>query len=172
MAVTLTGCGSAVQTAKNPQPGGSAPPRVHRAKVGEAIALAGTDDAGGAGGLRLAVKVKKVVSTAVGRGAFEKPRKGERFVAVRFVLKNIGGSAYDDSPTYGAKVIDSSGRGYDPTVATVSAGTGFARVVRLARGQAKTGFIVFAVPKKARVTEVRYALNAGLAEDVGAWHVT
>jgi hypothetical protein len=171
MAVLLTGCGSAAQTAKNPQPTGSAPPHVHRAKVGDPIALTGADDVGGTGRLRLAVKVDKVVSPAVGKGAFETPRKGERFVAVRFVLKNIGKTAYDDSPTYGAKAIDASGRGYDPTVATVSAGPGFPRVVRLTRGKVKAGFIVFAVPKRAKVTAVQYALNAGLAEDVGEWRL-
>ncbi|MCW2946453.1 MAG: hypothetical protein JWR24_3170 [Actinoallomurus sp.] len=172
MAVLLAGCGNAAQTAKNPQPAGSAPPvRVHRVNVGDVVTLTGTDDAGGAGRLRLAVRVEQVVATAIGKGAFENPRKGERFMAVRFVLKNVGDTTYDDSPTYGAKAVDGSGRGYDPTVATVSAGAGFARVVRLRHGQSKSGFVVFAVPKKAKVTDVQYALNAEFAEDRGEWRV-
>jgi hypothetical protein len=170
MAAFLTGCGTAAQTAKNPEPT-TTPLHVHQANVDEAITLTGADDAGVPGTLRLAVKVKKVISTAVGRGAFEKPRKGERFAAVRFVFKNIGSAAYQDSPTFGAKVIDESGHGYDPTVATVSAGRGFPRVLTLLHDQVGSGFIVFAVPRHARIVTVQYALNAGYATELGQWRV-
>jgi hypothetical protein len=169
-AAVLTGCGTAAQTAKNPEPT-TTPLHVHQANVGDAIALTGADDAGLTGTLRLAVKVKKVIPTAMGRGAFENPRKGERFVAVRFVFKNIGSTAYQDSPTFGAKVIDASGHGYDPTVATVSAGRGFPRVVTLLHDQVGSGLIVFAVPRSARIVAVQYALNAGYATELGQWHV-
>lgn len=169
-AALLTGCGSAAQTAKNPEPT-TTPVHVRQANVGDAITLTGADDEGVSGTLRLAVKVKKVVPTAVGRGAFENPRKGERFAAVRFVLKNVGSTAYQDSPTFGAKVIDASGHGYDPTVATVSAGRGFPRVLTLLHDQVGSGFIVFAVPRGARIVAVQYALNAGYATELGQWHV-
>jgi hypothetical protein len=158
------------QTAKNPQsPTPSATTRIQRVKIGHAVTLSGADDSGGAGRLRLTVKVKQIVSTATGHGAFQQPRKGERFVAVRFVLKNVGDAAYDDSPTYGAKVMDDAGRTYDPTVATVTAGPGFPKVVKLRQGQVRSGFIVFAVPKKAKVVSVHYALNAGFAADLAEW---
>jgi hypothetical protein len=170
LAVLLGGCGSAAETAKNPQPSDSRP-RVRLANVGDAVVLTGVDDASGTGTLRMAVKVKNVVPTAVGRGAFETPRRGERFAAVRFVFKNMGTTAYHDSPTFGAKVIDSAGHGYDPTVATVSAGPGFPRVVRLTRGQVRSGYIVFAVPKAAKIVSVQYALNAGYAPELGEWRV-
>ncbi|MDN3351663.1 DUF4352 domain-containing protein [Actinomadura sp. DC4] len=170
MAALLTGCGTAAQTAKNPEPT-TTPIHLHAANVGEAITLTGVDDAGVTGTLTLAVKVKKVISTAVGRGTFEKPRKGERFVAVRFVFKNIGSTAYQDSPTFGAKVIDEAGHGYDPTVATVTAGRGFPRVVTLLHDQIGAGFIVFAVPRTARIVSVQYALNAGYATELGQWRV-
>lgn len=170
-AVVLTACGTSAQTAKNPEPTASASPRVHRAKVGEAIILTCADDANGPRGLKIAVKVGNVVSNATGRGAFENPRKGERFVAVRFVLKNVGVTEYHDSPTFGAKLIDTEGRGYDPTVATVASGPGFGRVVILAHGQIRSGFIVFAVPKTTRVAGVQYALNAGYAPELGEWHM-
>jgi hypothetical protein len=170
-AVLLAGCGTSAQTAKNPEPTASTRPRMHRQNVGDVTVLTGVDDASGTGTLRLAVKVKDVVSTAAGRGAFEKPRKGERFAAVRFVFKNVGVTGYHDSPTFGAKLIDVSGNGYDPTVATVTAGPGFARVVNLARGQVRSGFIVFAVPRTARIAAVQYALNAGYAPEMGEWRV-
>ena len=170
LTVLLGGCGSAAETAKNPSPTDSRP-RVRRVSVGDAVVLTGVDDANGTGTLRMAVKVKNVVSTAIGRGAFEKPRRGERFAAVRFVFKNIGVTAYHDSPTFGAKVIDSAGHGYDPTVATVSAGPGFPRVMSLALGQVRSGYIVFAVPRAAKIVSVRYALNAGYAPDLGEWRV-
>jgi hypothetical protein len=171
-AVLLAGCGTSAQTARNPEPTASTRPRMHRQDVGDVTVLTGVDDASGTGTLRLAVKVKDVVFTAVGRGGFEKPRKGERFTAVRFVFKNVGATPYNDSPTFGAKLIDASGNGYDPTVATVTAGPGFARVVNLARGQVRSGYIVFAVPRTARIAAVEYALNAGYAPDMGEWRVS
>ncbi|GAA0357323.1 DUF4352 domain-containing protein [Actinoallomurus spadix] len=171
-AALLAGCGNAARTANNPQTSTPSPtPRVQQARVGQIITLTGADESGGADRLRLAVKVRQVVPTATGRGAFQKPRKGERFVAVRFVLKNVGDTAYDDSPTYGANVVDAAGRTYDPTVASVTAGPGFPKVVRLRQGQAKAGFMVFAVPKKAKVVAVTYALNAGFATDRAEWRV-
>jgi Domain of unknown function (DUF4352) len=166
----LCGCGSAAQTARNPEPS-SSPPRVHAAHIGDAILLTGADTPGGTGTLKIAVKVQEVISHATGRGAFENPRKGERFAAVRFVFKNVGAIGYHDSPTFGAKVTDSGGHGYDPTVATVSAGAGFPRVMSMRYGQVRTGLIVFAVPKKARILTVQYALNAGYAPELGEWRV-
>jgi opacity protein-like surface antigen len=169
MTALLAGCGSAAETAQNPEPPDSSPPvRVQHVKVGAAVLLTGADSSGGTGTLRLGVKVQQVLSSATGQGAFEIPRKGERFVAARFVLKNLGAITYDDSPTYGAKVVDQSGREYDPTVATVSAGRGFGRLLRLSQDQAASGFIVFAVPRAAKITGVRYTLNAG---DRGEWDV-
>ncbi|MCO5994068.1 DUF4352 domain-containing protein [Actinoallomurus rhizosphaericola] len=171
-AALLAGCGNAARTANNPQTATPSPtPRVRQVTVGQTVTLSGADDSGGAGRLRLAVKVKQVLPTATGHGAFQKPRKGERFVAVRFVLKNVGDTAYDDSPTYGANVVDTAGRTYDPTVAAVTAGPGFPKVVRLRQGQAASGFMVFAVPKKAKVVAVAYALNAGFATDRAEWRV-
>jgi Domain of unknown function (DUF4352) len=166
LAALVAGCGSSAETATNPQSAGEDPPVVvHPARVGGVVTLTGADR------LRLAVKVKRVISHATGQGAFETPRKGERFVAVRFVLKNVGHTTYDDSPTFGAKVVDDDGHGYDPTVATVSAGAGFHRTVRLRRGQVASGFIVFAVPKRATIDQVQYTLAAGSGEDRGEWRV-
>ncbi len=174
-AVLLAACDNAAQTARNPEPADSTPPAritVHELKVGQAVTLTGTDDAGHPGRLRLAVRVAQVLATAHGRGAYEVPGRGERFVAVRFVLKNVGTALYDDGPDYGAAVVDDDGQTYDPMVAAVTAGPGFGRVVRLRHGQACAGFIVFAVPKQARIVDVRYALNAGLATDRAEWRVT
>ncbi len=168
MAVLIAGCGNAAQTAKNPEPPDSSPPvNVRHAKVGGAVLLTAAG-AGGAGSLRLGVKVQQVVPATTGQGEFDVPRKGERFMAVRFVLKNLGTTPYDDSPTYGAKVVDGSGHEYDPTVATVSAGPGFGRLLVLRHDQVASGYIVFAVPRASRITGVRYTLNAG---DRGEWDV-
>jgi hypothetical protein len=132
-AVLLAGCGTAAQTARNPEPTASTRPRMHRQNVGDVTVLTGVDDASGTGTLRLAVKVKDVVSTAMGRGAFEKPRKGERFAAVRFVFKNVGATGYHDSPTFGAKLIDADRRTGLRPCRESRAGTGPERLHRLRR---------------------------------------
>lgn len=172
-AVLLTACDSSAQTAKNPQPQSSATPaHVHQVDVGAVLGLTAPAQPGGAGALHMAVKVKRVLPQAPGRGGFDVPRKGERFFAALFVLKNLGRTPYDDSPTFGAKAVDTQGHGYDPTVVSVAAGPGFPKVVRMARGQAKAGYIVFAVPRWTRIASVRYALNGGIASDVGEWRVS
>jgi hypothetical protein len=167
MAVLLAGCGSAAQTAKNPEPADSSPPvHLHSVSVGQVVALTG------AARLRLAVKVRRVLTHAVGQNHFDTPRKGERFLAVALVLKNIGPTVFQDSPTYGAQVVDDTGRAYDPTVADITAGPGFPSAVRLRHGQVRAGFVVFAVPKAAIVTAVRYSLSSGSAEDRAEWHLS
>lgn len=168
--LALTSCGVSAEPARNPEPTTSAPPRVHQVSVGQAVTLTGTSS--GAAGLRMAVKVKTVIASARGRGAYEQPRRGERFAAVRFVLKNVGATVYHDSPTFGAKLVDTDGRGYDPTVATVTAGPGFGRVVSLPHDAVRAGYIVFAIPRAAHIARVEYALNAGDAPERAAWLLT
>lgn len=171
-AVLLTACTSAAQTARDPEPSDSTPPpraTVRELRIGRPVTLTGTDDAGHPGRLRIAVKVDRLLTTAYGRGAWSAPGPGERFVAARFVLKNVGTARYDDGPGYGAAVIDAAGHSYDPMVAAVTAGPGFGRVLRLRHGQARSGYVVFAVPKRARIVAVRYALNGGLAADRAEW---
>ena len=171
-ALLAAGCGSAAQTTKNPEPQGSATPaRVRHVAVGAALGLTAPARPDGTGVLHMAVKVKRVLPRALGRGGFDRPRKGERFVAALFVLKNIGTTPYADSPTYGAKAIDSHGHGYDPTVVSVAAGPGFPKVVRMRHGQVRAGYIVFAVPRATKITAVRYALNGGIASDAGEWRM-
>lgn len=173
-AVLLAACGNAAQTATNPQPADRTPPApitVHQLRLGRAVTLTGADDARHPGRLRIAVRVDRVLATAHGRGAYSVPGRGERFVAVRFVLKNMGTARYDDGPNYGAAVVDAGGHSYDPMDAAITAGPGFGRVVRLRHGQVRAGYIVFAVPKRARIIDVRYALNAGLAPDRAEWRV-
>lgn len=165
-----TACGTAALPARDPEPTPSVSPRVHRVPVGRAVTLTGTDPANGTAGLRMAVKVTAIISSAAGRGAYEQPRKGERFAAVRLVLKNVGETEYRDSPTFGAKLVDTSGQGYDPTVATVAAGKAFPRVVRLPHGRVRSGLLVFAIPREARIAHVEYALNAGDAPERAEWH--
>lgn len=164
VAVAVASCGTSAETARNPEPTPSTPQRVRHVPLGHAVTLAD-------GGLRMAVAVTKIVSSAEGRGAYEQPRKGERFAAVRFVLKNVGETDYRDSPTFGATLVDTTGQGYDPTVAAVTAGPGFARVVSLPHGGARAGFIVFAIPRRARIARVEYALNAGDAPERAEWRV-
>jgi hypothetical protein len=167
MAVLAAACGTSAETARNPEP--SATPQVHQVAVGQTVTLTGADPSGGTARLRMAVSVRKVVSSTRGRGAYEQPRKGERFAAVRFVLRNVGAAEYQDSPTFGAKLVDTAGQGYDPTVATVTAGPGFSRVVSLPYGAVRSGYIVFAIPRKARIARVEYALNAGDALERASW---
>jgi Domain of unknown function (DUF4352) len=172
LAVCLAACGTASPTTLSsaaPSATPTLPPQ--RVKVGAMITLTGADDSGEADKLKVGVEVKKVVLGAAWKGAFAKPGKGQRLVAVRFMFKNTGEALYDDSPAYGAKLVDSDGHTYDPLEAAVTNGPGFGNDVKLKHGQSKTGYIVFMVPKAAKIVNVEYALNAGYAADSALWQL-
>lgn len=172
LAACLAACGTA-SPAEAPSARPSATPTLppQKAKIGVMITLTGADDSGVADKLKLAVEVNKVVLGAAWKGAFAKPGKGQRLVAVRFMIKNTGTALYDDSPAYGAKLVDGDGHTYDPLEAAVANGPGFGNNVKLRHGQSKSGYIVFLVPKIAKIVNVEYALNAGYAADSAQWEL-
>lgn len=119
----------------------------------------------------MAVTVLKVVDPAEPKDPeFFGPEKGQRWVAVRVRLKNIGSATYDDSPDNGARVIDSKGQQFDATIATgIRAGALFPGIVKVRPGSAAVGFIVFEVPETAKVVTLQFGLNSGFADDFGEW---
>lgn len=135
------------------------------ATIGSVITLRGFDDA------KIAVKVSRVLPDATADGFF-KPDAGKRYYGVELVLKNVGDTAYEDSPSNCALVIDSEGQQYSTTIVDLKGGASFGGSVTLAPGDVRKGVIGFEVPKNAKITRLQFALNSGMADHKGIWHLT
>jgi hypothetical protein len=132
---------------------------------GETIGLAGN-----APGEHLDVTLVQVVDPATpGTGA---PAGADRLVAVRFRLENTGSARYEDSPAASAHLLDSGGRRFDALTgadAVTTAGESFPGTVTLDPGSTSTGFVTFRLTEESPPAAVQFALNGGLADDVGQW---
>jgi hypothetical protein len=136
------------------------------AKVGDTIALSGFE------GEKADVTVVKVVDHPKGADEFTAPESGKRFYAVQFRIKDTGGKAYSDSPSNGAKLVDSDGQSYQADFSDTRAGAGFPGAVNIAPGSSGLGFITFQVPTGAKITQIQFGLDSGMADQTGQWTVS
>ncbi|WP_306191300.1 DUF4352 domain-containing protein [Streptomyces sp. MK5] len=134
------------------------------AKVGDTLTLKGQDE-----GSRLDVTLVKVADPAKPADDFTEPESGKRFVGVQFKLVNTGKAAYSDSPSNGAQVADTEGQQFDATIADITAGPSMSSDLRLKPGAKGLGWIVFEVPKGAKVSTVQFTMDSGFADQTGEW---
>ncbi|KPI15630.1 protein of unknown function DUF1942 [Actinobacteria bacterium OK074] len=140
--------------------------RATSAAVGDTLNLTGQKN-----GETLAVTVVKVVDPAVAENDYSTPGAGKRFVAVQFRLKNTGTEVYSDSPSNGAKIVDTQGQQFASTIEDTTAGPGFPGSVTIARGDTGLGFITFAIPASSKVAKVQFTMDSGFADNTGQWDV-
>ncbi|MBT2468281.1 DUF4352 domain-containing protein [Streptomyces sp. ISL-66] len=129
---------------------------------GETVPLAGKEP-----GERLDVTLTQVVDPAS-----PAPDDTDRLVSVRFRLENTGTASYKDSPASSAHLLDSDGQRFTGLNASTGAGPAFPDTVTLDPGDSATGFVTFKLPKDAGLAAVQFALNGGLADDVGQWSLS
>lgn len=134
-----------------------------QAKIGDTITLKGSESE-----LKLAVTVVKFAQSAKSKDEYSGPEPGERFAAVQITLKNVGSIAYDDSPDNGAKLIDDEDQQYDAGLGEVALGPSLGSV-RLAPGSTRKGYMVFSVPKDAKISKFQFTLDSGFASQSGEW---
>ncbi|MFF4432791.1 hypothetical protein ACFYZ4_26970 [Streptomyces sp. NPDC001513] len=138
-------------------PGGSA----------ETISLAGNER-----GQRLDVTLTQVVdpaSPAAGPTGEAEADGPDRLLAVRFRLENTGTAVYRDSPAPAAHLLDTTGQRFTGLNDPTTAGVNFPDTVTLDPGGTTEGFVTFRLPQDADPAAVQFALNTGLADDVGQW---
>ncbi|MGW4759699.1 DUF4352 domain-containing protein [Streptomyces chartreusis] len=134
------------------------------ATVGDTLNLTGTEE-----DEKVAVTLVKVVDPARPEDEFSSPDTGKRFVAVQFRLKNNGPEVFDDAPDNDAKIRDTQGQQFTPSVQDTAAGPGFGGSVTLTPGDTALGFVAFEVPTNSRIAKVQFALSSGFARNVGEW---
>lgn len=134
------------------------------AKVGDTIALTGTED-----GSKLDVTLVKVADPAKPRDEFFAPEDGNRWIGVQFRLLNTGTVAYSDSPGNGVQIADSQGQQFTSTFADITAGPSMGSSVTLKPGAKALGWIVFEVPKASKGAVVQFAMDSGFADQTGEW---
>jgi hypothetical protein len=170
--VVLSACGTGGRVLEEPDssPGqarATAPERGEgrpRARIGEAITLSGTDDR-----LRMKVTLLEVVDPAPAPDEFLAPARGNRFVAVRLRLENVGAVPYDDTPANGAVLIDRDDQQWEPSIIdAVEPGLGSPKI---APGHRRVGFITFEVPRKARPVVFQFTLDSGFGPETGEWRL-
>lgn len=126
---------------------------------GETVSLSGT-----APGERLDVTLTRVADPAG-----PAPGDADRLVSVELRLENTGTAVYEDSPAAATHLLDSEGRRFAGLNAPTGAGAAFAGTVILDPGSTAAGFVAFRVPRDAGLAAVQFALDGGLANDVGQW---
>ncbi|MFF4445121.1 hypothetical protein [Streptomyces sp. NPDC001502] len=132
---------------------------------GETISLTGNGP-----GLRLDVTLTQVVDPASPAGPEPaEPTGTDRLVATRFRLENTGTAVYQDSPAPAAHLLDTAGQRFTGDDVPTTAGPVFHESVTLDPGGTAEGFITFRIPADAEPAAVQFALDTGLADDVGQW---
>lgn len=125
----------------------------------ETVSLAGSQP-----GERLDVTLVQVVDPAS-----PAPDAFDRLVGVQLRLENTGTAVYKDSPAPAAHLLDSEGQRFTGLNAAIPPGAAFPDTVILYPGGTALGFVTFRIPKDAGLAAVQFALNGGLADDVGQW---
>jgi hypothetical protein len=136
------------------------------ARVGSTLTLTGNE-----AGEKMAVTVTRVVSHAQPGDEFSSPDPGKRFYAVQFRLADTGTTAYSDSPSNGAAVVDSAGQSYQATIYNVAGCQSFPGTENIAAGDKGLGCVVFQVPEGAKITKVQFTLDSGFGPATGQWAV-
>lgn len=176
-AIALTACSAGSTVTDTPKaapsvgkgtpadaPAKETPAAPKAAKVGDTIALKGTED-----GSKLDVTVVKVADPAKSADEFTAPEDGNRWIGVQFQLVNTGTIAYGDSPGNGTQIADGQGQQFTSTFADISAGPSMASSVNLKPGAKALGWVVFEVPKASKGATVQFTMDSGFADQTGEW---
>lgn len=163
-AATLTACTSSGTSSPTSSSAPTAPATSsHAAGVGASHSLHGSDDS-----QQLTVRLDRILATARAPKD-EKPARGKRYFAAELTITNTGTARLQEGPWISTTVTDSAGHQYDTaTVTTLPAGAELPGEVKTAHGAARTGWIVFEVPKTAKITGLEYGATGGLG-DTADW---
>jgi hypothetical protein len=98
-------------------------------------------------------------------GYFE-PGPDQRLVAAKFKVESNGSGPYSSPGYMEARVFDSAGKPYVGTPSVIKEGDTLPNTMNLQPGENATGWVVFKVPKDAKITDVCYQMDTtGISYD-------
>lgn len=118
--------------------------------VGKAVVI---DDFGGRG--RASVTVTDVKSSVTSTNEFVTPDAGNKHVAARVTIKNVGKETYENVSWFGAKVYTAQGQAYDADpLGEAALDEALPMKIDLKPGGTVAGWILFEIPAKGEVSSV------------------
>ena len=131
-------------------------------KVGGSITLRGNDD-----GEQIEVTLLTFRDPVSSNNQFITPDPGNRYVAARVRLRNVGTTVYSDSPSNGARLIDREDQQLSASVFDVAEpGLGSPKI---RPGDQRVGWITVELPKTSRPRTFQFTLNSGFGPETGEW---
>lgn len=132
--------------------------------------LGDTIDVSDLSGVKLAVTLVKVDAKAKSTDGFSEPPAGDQYYAAQVRIKNIGSSAWSDSPSNCLQVKDGKGQTFQTDIlSSVSSGPMMAATTNIAPGDSTLGWVVFDVAKGDTVTTVQFTPLSGMGDDTAQW---
>lgn len=169
-ALLLAGCVSSKTTTTNPAPSGpggaSSVPAAEKAHVGDSIELDASN------GDHVTVTLIAVKGHVRATDGFSHPDRGKRYAAAQVSIEMPTGAkeAYDDSPSNGAAVLTTDGESFDADLPTDTTAGHALDSVRITPGRTVKGWLVFQVPRAARLDAFQFSLESGFGNG-GEWQI-
>ncbi|WP_051450865.1 DUF4352 domain-containing protein [Actinospica robiniae] len=168
--VVAVAVGSGAGTSLTVSPDDNTPVGGHSAATAAKPAgLGDTIDVTDSNGGKLAVTLIKVVPGAKGADEFNAPDAGKQFVAVQLRIKNVGTSAWSDSPDNCVQLRDGSGQQFNADLDNVSVGQSFAGSASLTPGSSVLGVEVFQLPSGDKLGLFQFQTDSGMGPGIAQW---
>lgn len=144
------------------------------ANIGDTLSLIGANGFGGSDSDEADVTVLKYNDNAKpSLDVFAAP-DGQRLVAAQFTILSTGQATYDDPGNIGAKAVDSKGTSYLAKPGDPTDGESLPLVINLPPGDKTTGWVLFSVPKDAKIVAITYQMDPILqnhGEHTARWNL-
>jgi hypothetical protein len=131
-------------------------------QVGQSRNLRGND------GEVMRVTLVRVNGNMHSSNEFMQPSHGNRFYGVYLRIRNIGHVRYSDSPSNGLALVTRAGAQYD-TTAFADFNPSLDGSFRIPPGQTRVGWIVYEVPRNAKLDLMQLTLSSGFADQTAQW---
>ncbi|UGQ10450.1 DUF4352 domain-containing protein [Yinghuangia sp. ASG 101] len=129
-------------------------------KLGDTLRLAGMEGSlNGPGTVEADFTLERFENDATSTIGVLEPAAENRLVAAEFTIVETGTGTYQDSGYAGATVFDANGTEYQGKPGIVTAGKSLGPNMIVKPGERVTGWIVFEVPKDAKITSVTYLME-------------
>ncbi|MGY0055848.1 DUF4352 domain-containing protein [Streptomyces sp. LZ34] len=140
-------------------------------KLGDTLALEGIVGLGDTSPHRADITLKKFVDNAKPSVDYFGAADGNRLVTVQFTIVNTGNSTYNDSGYAESTVVDTAGKTYRGKAGSPTVGDSLTNMLNLQAGKQITGWVLYEVPKDAKISAVTYQMDAmGVdTERIGRW---